>query len=149
MGKNLYRGFYINYAGPDQVYINNTRYNGSWIEGSYVKIKDSSSGEEFYKHYIIKDNLTPPENWFEVIPETVGQFTGLICNKQKIFEDDVVEFTTTNYRISGVVNWCKSDFRFVVKQMFPQQTFPMKIEWDYKVFGNIYSNPELKKKCRC
>jgi hypothetical protein len=56
--------------------------NGEWIEGSLLLFWDST--------YIVPTS-TNTINRIEVVPETVGQFTGFTdMNGKKIFEGDVV-----------------------------------------------------------
>ena len=97
---------------------------------------------------------------FEVIPETIGQYTGLTDkNGTKIFEwdivkitDTIVEFETTAFiefgNPNGFYNWGW--------QLVPLQKKPFAVEilhWCdmeetgayIEVIGNIHDNPELLK----
>ena len=91
----------------------------------------------------------------EVIPETVGQFTGLTDkNGKKIFEGDIVkDFIPFNFTIGG-----KKEFEenvYVVEYCVQKCGFKPFCETDYygqpiieecKVIGNIHDNPELLEK---
>lgn len=66
--------------------------NGEWIEGYLLNHEQ--------KYYICNNcsDISYGDNgnrirfgcWYEVIPETVGQYTGLTANGAKIFEGDIV-----------------------------------------------------------
>ena len=79
--------------------------NGEWVEGYYgIKGKDT----DLETHCIIKSNLNTNGSDFlyfndiDVIPETVGQYTGLNDNyNTKIFEGDCLKLE--NYIIGFVV----------------------------------------------
>lgn len=89
---------------------------------------------------------------YPVIPETIGQYTGLLDNQgNKIFEGDIIrvkdEFTDEigiiefgKYAFSGdygyYVNWCKAtDFRNELAYWVTCRGL--------EVIGNIHDNPEL------
>lgn len=75
--------------------------------------------------------------WVKVIPETVGQFTGLTDkNGNKIFEGDIVE---SPHGTRGVVEWHRATCAFLVNIGDDYQTMD---DCPYEVISNIYDNTE-------
>ena len=85
------------------------------------------------------------EGWLddtEVIPETVGQFTGISdSNGEKIFEGDVVEIAIEDEPL--VVEWCEDSARFVLSASTFCCDFDNYWGHEMEVIGNIHDNPEL------
>lgn len=125
--------------------------NGKWVEGSFVKYTDCD-GDKVYLIYASNGN---PNN---IIPETVGQFTGLIdLNGKKIFEGDII----ADYfgKVYGVVEYGEGSFDsgilkytgFYCKSSSISNDGNLcnesnKDYWNrHQVIGNIYDNPELLK----
>ena len=91
-----------------------------------------------WENEIIKGSITAKT--ISVLPETVGQFTGLTDkNGKKIFEGDIVrerggESYQGYYEIDNVLT---------VKIPDILVNFEMSYDCEYKIIGNIYDNPEL------
>ena len=116
--------------------------NGNWIEGYFCgKVNKSffSSAEDCAQ--IIDKDLW----WYEVIHETVGQYTGLTDkNGKKIFEGDIVEgadFTVEDGGY-GVVSFDEGAFEVSGNNIIG--TFHENY-WgkEFEVIGNIHDNPDL------
>lgn len=106
------------------------RKNGEWVEGYLVKM--------FGVLGIIPtddDGLFNP-----VIPETVGQYTGLDdVNGKMIFEGDVMKFATGQI---GCIEWFGN--AFTLKHANKKYGNSYGYRYDTaEVIGNIHDNPEL------
>jgi uncharacterized phage protein (TIGR01671 family) len=106
--------------------------DGEWVEGYYLKKEEN-------KHYMVdkQEPFYSTPYFYEVIPETVGQYTCLTDkNGKKIFEGDIV---TNSCGIKETVEFYKGRY-------YPFIAFPEYNCWDEKeceVIGNIHDNPEL------
>ena len=110
--------------------------NGEWVEGWYAPLV---CNDKTVIPYIRDINGT---DW-KIIPETVGQYTGLTDkNGNKIFEGDIVYYYISPYHKRFIVEFF--DGAFVIKNKgnhirSPLYHFCPLVE----VIGNIHDNPEL------
>lgn len=134
--------------------------NGNWIEGYFVLLAIN----EGLKHAIHTGTDEGRFILFEVIPDTVGQFTGL-CDKngKKIFEGDILKATYTEQRQYQGVSY-QDEHSCVEEVIYNEKSacFMLKIMCEdvplyrplhnfgslanikeLEVIGNIYDNPEL------
>lgn len=128
--------------------------NGEWVEGYYACESNHAcfANELKYHHYIFKDvffdwDLGGLEN-YEVIPETVGQYTGL-CDKngKKIFEGDIVKgMFRFGSPVKAVVKFQDGAFGLAWFRGSVQfDAFTSICNVTFEVIGNIHDNPELLK----
>ena len=133
--------------------------NGEWVYGNLIKRKIWSS--EFYV-IRVEDNGFDSYVEYEVIPETVGQCTGLEDKNGKlIFNGDVLKGFTYPFLSDGdydyyaLVVWSKDYCAFRLRTIKAPQSKVRGISdgntefinnWnsdDWEVIGNDYDNPEL------
>ena len=126
--------------------------NGEWIEGSLLGIDWCDKPST----YSIAPN-TPVSVFYSVIPETIGQYTGLTDkNGVRIFEGDILKSTIKfidcndeGYSILhhdiediGIVEWRKDGFMIAHKSGTWARSF---YGCENYVIGNIHDNSELLK----
>lgn len=120
--------------------------NGEWVYGYYVPHNNKS-----YIYYEEIDEMCQTGSWLngiEVIPETVGQDTGL-CDKNgnRIFDGDVVAglIFWQNEKKNGIVDFRDGSFGLIwyrgdIEMFYP---FTSMCNIEYEVIRNIHDNPEL------
>ena len=113
--------------------------NGKWVYGFYVQWEDHCNE---LKHLIFVKSNEDKEfshmEQYEVIPETVGQFTGLLDkNGKEIYEGDILN--------SSLYELCVVEYdEFGTFSPFGHGDYAEISTW-LKVIGNIHDNPELLK----
>ena len=136
--------------------------NGEWIQGSLV-MTDDNYNEPFSRkkikqkyqicNYVAGDWSLGGWSFDDVIPESIGQFTGLTDkNGKKIFEGDICSGYKCQYVISfknGCFMWGNDLLGFEIQSEYDvnggwlvESTIDQTC---IEVIGNIYDNPKLLK----
>jgi uncharacterized phage protein (TIGR01671 family) len=118
--------------------------NGDWVTGVYYK-QTEYYGDPCEKHYIITSTecfgYYQALDYYEVDPETVGQFTGLTDkNGKKIFEGDILKDGDYIASVKAEIyncGCCHSVYGFSTHDS------DVLIGMYSEIIGNIHDNPEL------
>lgn len=142
--------------------------NTKWVYGDLLHYTNHfESNEANNGSIIVTDYKSKSDNSFKIVmPETVGQFTGLFDkNAKEIYEWDIVrnkEIGGYGLEYIGVVRYYEEDCRFGIdttttnkftKRLlftndecsFNDGYCTIKYCNEYEVLGNIFDNPELLK----
>ena len=134
--------------------------NGEWIEGSLLGIDWCDKPST----YSIAPN-TPVSVFYSVIPETVGQYTGLTDkNGKRIFEGDIVRATIERAErcqspriengvigydcigMIGLILYKDKNGENVWSDFFNELSLSGLIEdYYFEIIGNIHDNPDILK----
>ena len=134
--------------------------NGEWIEGSLLGIDWCDKPST----YSIAPN-TPVSVFYSVIPETVGQYTGLTDkNGVRIFEGDIVRATIERAErcqspriengvigydcigMIGLILYKDKNGENVWSDFFNELSLSGLIEdYYFEIIGNIHDNPDILK----
>lgn len=125
-------------------------YPGEWIEGMFTIGK--FAGKEY--HAIERRErriITYDYEWtmqpYKVIPDTIGQYTGVTDrNGKRIFEGDIVVVYARGYHTVCTVSWAETVAHFQLWQINTVPGTPTALNlgnYDCEVIGNIIDNPEL------
>ena len=110
--------------------------NGEWVEGDLIHLPNGIS--------ILANGYA------YVIPETVGQYTGLTDkNGKKIFEGDIIDTPDRLIKVVWFTGNAQFDLNFIryandiIITNF--KGIHMRDLKEYEIIGNIHDNPELLK----
>lgn len=109
--------------------------NGEWVYGAYM-------AHDHDGHTIFNQNLEDGTlQGFEVIPETVGQYTGLKDNKgKKVFDGDVLVIDDYLF----LIQWEEERGGFRIDYWQFDEQYDLSEFWPTSVvIGNVHENPEL------
>lgn len=113
--------------------------DGEWMYGNLTIWSDGGAS--------IDQEPTDGSPLYEVIPETVGQFTGLIDkNGERIFEDDIVTgLFLFGLSVKAVVTFQDGAFglEWYRGKAKTFDAFTSICNVGYEVIGNIHDTPEL------
>ena len=126
--------------------------NGEWVFGDLIRNliydgreKEIRIGDIYFEH----NGDIHGKAVYKVIPETVGQYTGLTDkNGKKIFEGDIVEFTDKYIHKKGRAEIVFEAFKWKYSGCYYGGNPGVWLCIDdtsveFEVIGNIYDNPEL------
>ena len=120
----------------------------AWVEGDLLQIK-------YYNKPIIECKImpqTPVSSAYPVLPETVGQYTGLTDrNGKRIFEGDICRFKRFNDIYIGKIVFNVKTASFIMWYQpivgaygeKATQKMLLSVCDNIEVVGNIHGNPEL------
>ena len=122
--------------------------NGEWITGYYIKANHHWHSQGIHEDWIVV-NTIQNGGWcnvrgkYAVIPETIGQYTGLTDkNNKKIFEGDFVKISGD---LAGIYVSVWEEYNFEYEFDNKEMSFGLCCVHsdDIEVIGNIYDNQKL------
>ncbi len=131
--------------------VPDSKYAGQWVVGGYVHPDEECKNQN---EGLIVSYLGGNSTFTcHVIPETVGQFTGLYDkNDKEIYEGDILYVTVfdcfggdTQYKVQ--VLWVGTEFVGEYSEIGEEKSWDLQwlcdLDDEIEVIGNIHDNPEL------
>lgn len=121
--------------------------DGEWVKGFYTRFNGKE--HRIYSGYAETDCGDYYPDWYNVRPETVGQFTGKTDkNGKRIFEGDIITgLFLFGLPVNAVVTLRDGAFglEWYRGNAKTFNAFTSICNVEYEVIGNIHDNPELLK----
>lgn len=118
--------------------------NGEWIYGNLL-IDDMFSDKQKWNYYIVFRNERLAKDKAMVIPETVGQYTGLTDkNGKRIFEGDILHTPNNSNCTLWYVDYKNTAFCCNQGNANYSCVLDEFMQYSYvRIIGNFHDNPEL------
>ena len=126
------------------------RMGGEWVYGDLYQERHSDG--------TIKTTIVQPLSVYNVDPDTVGQYTGVVdTNGKQIYEGDIVGYTdrsTGKTSVLGVVRWSREGCFYINTDSIHNYNTEnsganlghmMPSHRSLTIIGNIHDNPEMIK----
>ena len=116
--------------------------NGEWVEGYYYKAKYCRTDDELCDYITVPHpkEYNEPSSHYIVIPETIGQYTGLKDkNGTKIFAGDIVKRFLFGKMCIYQIDYDNGLACFIGRAGMNFTAFYCDSE-EFEVIGNIYDN---------
>ena len=119
MREILFRGFHP-CDGPETIVVDGEKIKGEWVEGWYCM--------SVFGRWPLKDTIIPDQEardgcieHIEVLPSTVGQYTGLTDkNGKRIFEGDTLNECGEHFTVVYDNDWAKFKLQYHHTVQFPE-----------------------------
>lgn len=110
-------------------------HKGEWVYGNYAFTDNDGK-----QHFIFQNKALE----YKVIPETVGQYTGIDDNNgRKIFDGDIVKMLYKDDLAEvGPIKWSDVGLRYKFASL-DGTSYSFDCTASLVVIGNIHDNPEL------
>lgn len=115
--------------------------NGKWVYGYFAIDTDTKSNYIIERIYWNCEECSDQTLYYEVDPETIGQYTGLKDkNDKELYEGDAIKDPDGN--VLEVV-WNKGAASFELQNNISHFLFVQRYIDMFEVIGNIHDNPDL------